>query len=227
VRGNQPIVQAPNRSYTHTLCTPPRPPPQLCPASPQGPSATLAEIRSAFRRELLKYHPDVLIGSNLDPAAAAQVRYAWGYEPRTDAHGPVCTTVCVCVCVCVAPLWLQRTRALYDAYAVLRDPKKVGGAPPLHSLCSASLCSDPSIDGDLTTELLPLHGMFAVVYSGSSTTERTDRKGNPKSTCSNAALLRPVLGFYHKKPHGVGPALYRSNHRRTGVYSQAATGSGS
>ena len=57
--------------------------------SRQGPNATVAEIRSAFRRELLVYHPDHSGSSGLDPDAAA-----------------------------------KRTRALYDAYAVLRDPAK-------------------------------------------------------------------------------------------------------
>ncbi len=51
--------------------------------------ATLDEIRSAFRRELMKYHPDRADAEGFDHEQAS-----------------------------------TRTRELYDAFAVLRDPTK-------------------------------------------------------------------------------------------------------
>jgi hypothetical protein len=105
----------------------------------QGPSASVSEIRSAFRRELLKYHPDVISDAGWDPEAAAQVgaanetvgpflHAAWisGCSDRPPSPvsfvAIVCST-CQSSCKCAPPH--QRTRALYDAYACLRDPKKV------------------------------------------------------------------------------------------------------
>lgn len=55
----------------------------------QRQNATVDEIRSAFRRELMLYHPDRAEAEGIDPQQAT-----------------------------------QRTRELYDAYAVLRDPSK-------------------------------------------------------------------------------------------------------
>jgi DnaJ domain len=55
----------------------------------QGASASLDEVRSAFRRELMKYHPDRAEAEGYDLDAAS-----------------------------------TRTRLIYDAYAVLRDPSK-------------------------------------------------------------------------------------------------------
>ena len=73
---------------------PPRNPPPVDPSDYYAlldvkPTATLSEVKSAFRRQLLQYHPDVAQQRGLDIDAAS-----------------------------------ARTRAIYDAYAVLRDKHK-------------------------------------------------------------------------------------------------------
>lgn len=62
---------------------------ELLGLSDKGPDATLAEVRSAFRRQLMVYHPDRAANNGIDEDTAN-----------------------------------RRTRELYDAFGVLRDPKK-------------------------------------------------------------------------------------------------------